>query len=92
MCVGCFVLSTGYGRLDVMHFLGGHCAYWEKSCWRASARREKCMFVIGLGSTLLWSYMLKCLMLRDVGVWFSVLSIGIRSVEYLGHSLPAHID
>ena len=49
-------------------------------------------FMIRLGSSLLWSYRLKCLLLRDVGVWFSALSVEKGSVEHLGHSLPAHVD
>ena len=48
--------------------------------------------MIRLGSSLLWSYRLKCLLLRDVGVWFSALSVEIGSVEHWGRSLPAHID
>ena len=59
-------------------------------------RREKVpvqtlRFVIGLDSSLRWSYILKCLLLRDV-VWFGALSVEIGSMEHLGHSLPAHID
>ena len=52
---------------------------------------QRLRFAIGLGSTLLWSYMLNCLLLRDVGVWFSALSVELGSMEHLGHSLPAHI-
>ena len=80
MCVGTVLLSTGYGRFNVMHFLGSLRVLVEifRGRWRGEKSHRADVAVrdqVGFLSDV--EHILKYLLLRDVCVGISALSVEV---------------
>ena len=94
MSVGAVYYLQGAGGLMYCIFWG-HCACWGKLPEGVGEARKVLVqmlwLLVELDSSLLWSYILKCLLLRDVGVWVSALRGRNQVLKAIGSlSASAH--